>query len=168
MTLELTRRAQESHDHETATALVGEALEHAQRANSELRDLAHGILPGVLRRGGLIAAVDELVTRMHVPVNLDVTRDRFSADIEANAYFVIAEALTNVAKHSGARRAEVTARADDGALYVEVRDDGVGGATPDGTGLRGLGDRVAALGGQLQINSPVGAGTQLTARLPRQ
>jgi signal transduction histidine kinase len=98
---------------------------------------------------------------------LDVTSDRFSPDVEANAYFVIAEALTNVAKRSGAGHAEVTGRADDGALYVEVRDDGVGGATPDGTGLRGLGDRVAALGGQLQINSPVGAGTHLAARLPR-
>jgi signal transduction histidine kinase len=168
ITLELTRRAQESHDHEAATALVGEALEHAQGANSELRELVHGILPRVLHRGGLIAAVGELVTRMRVPVTLDVTRDRFPAAIEANAYFVIGEALTNVAKHSGARRAEVTARADDGALYVEVRDDGVGGATPDGTGLRGLGDRVAALGGQLEITSPVGAGTHLAARLPRQ
>ena len=167
LTLELARRAQEADDGEAATALVAEALEHAERTNRELRELVHGILPSVLQRGGLISAVDELVTRMRVPVNLDVTDDRFSADIEANAYFVVAEALTNVAKHSGARHAEVTVRADDGTLYVEVRDDGVGGATPDGTGLRGLGDRVAALGGQLQISSPAGAGTHLTARLPR-
>jgi signal transduction histidine kinase len=167
LTLELAQHAQQSDDREAATALLAEALEHAQRTNRELRELVHGILPSVLQQGGLIAAVDELVSRMRVAVSLDVTDDRFSPDVEANAYFVIAEALTNVAKHSGARHAEVTARAGDGALYVEVRDDGVGGATPDGAGLRGLGDRVAALGGQLQINSPVGAGTRLAARLPR-
>jgi signal transduction histidine kinase len=167
LALELAQRAQESDDREAATALIGEALDHAQRGTIELRELVHGILPNALHRGGLSAAVDELVTRMRIPVDLDVTRDRFSADVEANAYFVIAEALTNVAKHSGVRRAEVTARADDGALYVEVRDDGLGGAAQDGTGLRGLADRVAAVGGQLRMNSPVGAGTHLAATLPR-
>jgi signal transduction histidine kinase len=167
LTLKLARHAEESHDHEAAAAFVAEALENAQHTNRELRELVHGILPSVLQSGGLAAAVHELVRRVRIPIEADLTRDRFSAEIEASAYFVIAEALTNVAKHSGAQRVEVTARAEDGALCVQVRDDGVGGATPDGTGLRGLADRVAAVGGRLEVESPAGAGTHLTARFPR-
>jgi signal transduction histidine kinase len=86
--------------------------------------------------------------------------------VEATAYFVVAEALTNVAKHSGASTATVVARVDDGALQIRVRDDGVGGARADGTGLLGLRDRVAALGGRLQVESRPGSGTRIVAALP--
>jgi signal transduction histidine kinase len=122
----------------------------------------------VLARGGLAAGVDALVTRSHVPVDVDVPKQRFPPEIEATAYFVAAEALTNVAKHSGAQGANVTAWVDDSVLHLDVRDDGVGGARPDGGGLLGLQDRVAALGGRLRIESAPGNGTRVAARLPLQ
>ena len=96
----------------------------------------------------------------------DVTVGRLPAVVEATAYFVVAEALTNVAKHAHARHAKVTARARDGTLHVRVRDDGVGGAQPDGSGLRGLGDRLALLDGRLRIHSPPAGGTLVTAAIP--
>jgi signal transduction histidine kinase len=103
---------------------------------------------------------------VHVPVDVAVAGERFPAEIEASAYFVVAEALTNVVKHSRARSAEVSARVEDGVLHLDVRDDGVGGARPDGTGLLGLTDRVAALGGRLRVESPPGRGTRIVATLP--
>jgi signal transduction histidine kinase len=166
ITLKLARRAHEGGDEEGAGTLVGEALDGAEQANTELRELAHGILPSVLARGGLAAGVDALVTRAHVPVDVDVPKQRFPPDIEATAYFVAAEALTNVAKHSGAQGANVTAWVDDSVLHLDVRDDGVGGARPDGGGLLGLQDRVAALGGRLRIESAPGSGTRIVATLP--
>jgi signal transduction histidine kinase len=132
----------------------------------ELRELAHGILPSVLTHGGLPAAVDALAARMAVPVDVDVTVPRLPGPIEATAYFVVAEALTNVSKHSGAQRAEVVAEVVDGALHVRVRDDGTGGARPDGSGLVGLRDRLAALDGRLQIDSPPRGGTEIAAAIP--
>jgi GAF domain-containing protein len=160
--------AQRAFDEERgrAEALVAEALDHAERGNAELRELAHGILPAVLTRGGLRAGLDSLVSRLGLPVDLDVTATQLPPEIEANAYFIVAEALTNVLKHSQAARARVTAAVHKGALSLEVRDDGVGGADPEGHGLVGLGDRVAALGGRLRIDSPHGAGTVLAAELP--
>jgi signal transduction histidine kinase len=167
ITLKVVEHALEEGD-QAAEALVGEALDQAELANTELRELAHGILPPVLARGGLSAGVKALVSRLRVPVDVDVPRDRFPPEIEASAYFVVAEALTNVAKHAGAQSANVTARVDDSVLRVHVRDDGVGGARADGTGLLGLNDRVAALGGQLEIESPPGDGTRIAATLPLQ
>ena len=114
-----------------------------------VRELAHGILPAVLTRGGLRAGVDSVSSRMPLPVETDVAVGRLPAAIEAAAYFVVAEALTNVAKHARADRAEVTARLDDGVVQVRVRDDGVGGAHPEGKGFVGLSDRLTALGGEL-------------------
>jgi signal transduction histidine kinase len=166
ITLKLAQRAQKADDHAAARALVGDALEQASQANAALRELAHGILPAVLAAGGLAAATNALVSRLRVPVTVDVARDRLPAEIEANAYFVIAEALTNVAKHSGARRADVRSWVDDGMLHVDVRDDGVGGARRDGSGLVGLDDRVRALGGRLWVDSPRGEGTRIVATLP--
>jgi signal transduction histidine kinase len=128
--------------------------------------LAHGILPGVLTHGGLRAGIDALGSGMPGPVAIDVSVDRLPAPLEATAYFVVAEALTNVAKHAAAGHAEVVAHIDAGMLRVEVRDDGVGGASPDGTGLVGLADRLAVLDGRLEVDSPQGGGTRLAAVIP--
>ena len=166
MTLNLGQHAQDRGDGETARTLFAEALGHAEQANVELRDLAQGILPSVLGRGGLAASVEELVERMRVPVSIDVTRERFRPEIESAAYFVVAEALTNLAKHSRARTAAVAGWLEDNQLRVDVTDDGVGGAQPEGGGLRGLADRVDALGGRLRIDSPSGGGTRVSATLP--
>jgi signal transduction histidine kinase len=103
---------------------------------------------------------------MPVPVEIDVAVGRLPAGVEATAYFVLAEALTNVAKHARAGRATVAARVDDGIFRVQVRDDGVGGARPDGSGLLGLADRLAALGGQLRTESPADGGTLVAADIP--
>jgi signal transduction histidine kinase len=164
VTLKLARNA--AGDDDESAALVAEALAQAEQANAELRELAHGLLPAVLAEGGLRAGVEALVARVRVPVAMDVAAGRLPAEIEASAYFVVAEALTNVVKHARAGRAEVEARVEDGALHVAVRDDGVGGARPDGSGLLGLNDRVAALGGRLRVESPRGRGTRISATLP--
>jgi signal transduction histidine kinase len=166
ITLKLARRALGEADG-PVVELVDEALEHAERATAELRDLAHGILPAALSRGGLRAGVETLVSRMRLPVSVDVTAERLPPPIEATAYFIVAEALTNVVKHARARSAQVTACLERGLLRVEVRDDGVGGARLDGSsGLLGLHDRAAAMNGQLTVESPKGGGTVLAATLP--
>jgi signal transduction histidine kinase len=165
ITLKLAQRALRQRD-EQAESLIGEALEHAAQGNVELRELAHGILPAVLTRGGLRAGVDAMVARLDLPVGVDVPAERFAAEIEASAYFIVAEAMTNVVKHARARRARVSASVEDGMLHVAVRDDGIGGADPHGHGLVGMGDRAAALGGRLEIDSPVGGGTLVAATLP--
>jgi signal transduction histidine kinase len=165
ITLKLTQQAVQNGEQDVP-ALVGEALDNAQQAVGELRELAHGILPVALTQGGLRAGVDALASRMPVPIEIDVTVRRLPAAVEATAYFVVAEALTNVAKHAGAGRASVTARIEDGALRVAVRDDGVGGALPDGSGLVGLADRLAALDGQLRVESPADGGTLVAAEIP--
>jgi signal transduction histidine kinase len=165
VTLTLARQALERG--EAVAELVSEALENAELATAELRDLAHGILPAALVRGGLRAGVELLVERMRLPVTVDVTAERVPATVEATAYFVVAEALTNTVKHAGATRARVSAGVELGALVVEVCDDGVGGTRVDGSsGLLGLEDRVAALSGALTIESPLGRGTAIRATLP--
>ncbi len=165
VTLKLAQRAFREGDGK-AESLVAEALTHAQEGTAELRELARGILPVVLTHGGLRAGVGALVTRLDLPVHVEVPADRFQAEIEASAYFIVAEALTNVVKHSNAERAEVSASVDDGVLRIDIRDDGSGGADPGGHGLVGMNDRVTALGGRLQIESPKGGGTRVTATLP--
>jgi signal transduction histidine kinase len=161
-----TLKRVQSEGGEPAADLVAEALEQAERSNEELRELAHGILPAVLAHGGLRVGVKALVSRLPLPVDLTVTGDRLEAEIEASAYFVIAEALTNVVKHSAAQSADVRAWVEDNALRIEVADDGAGGADPEGTGLLGLNDRVTALGGELRVESPPGEGTRVIATLP--
>jgi signal transduction histidine kinase len=147
--------------------LVDEALAHAEGAKAELRELAHGILPGALSQEGLRAAIDALVARVRLPVSVDVTGDRLPAALEANAYFIVAEALTNAVRHAHATSVQIAAAADAGVLRIEVRDDGVGGARTDGSsGLLGLRDRAAALNGELRVKSPPGEGTVVTASLP--
>jgi PAS domain S-box-containing protein len=160
--------AQEALDEgpDAARGLVAEALGTAQDAMGDLRELVHGILPSVLTRGGLRPAIDALVSRVDLAVDVEVPGARLPAEIEASAYFIIAEGLTNAIKHARAGHAWVRATVDEGALAVEVRDDGVGGADPHGHGLLGIADRVEALGGALRIASPAGEGTVLAARLP--
>jgi PAS domain S-box-containing protein len=165
VTLKLADRAMQDGE-EDAPALLTEALDHAKQAMVELRELAHGILPTVLTQGGLRAGVDALTSRMTVPVETAVSVGRLPAAVEATAYFVVAEALTNVAKHARAAHAAVTAHVGDGALEVQVRDDGVGGARPDGSGLLGLRDRLAVLDGQLRVESPADGGTLVAADIP--
>jgi signal transduction histidine kinase len=132
-----------------------------------LLSLPHGILPSVLASGGLRAGVDSLVARVSLPVEVSVPAARYSPAIEATAYFVIAEALTNVVKHAHATHAEVRVREGGRVLRVEVGDDGEGGARVGaGSGLVGLDDRVSTLGGDLRVESPPGGGTRLVAALP--
>jgi signal transduction histidine kinase len=165
VTLRLARDtlAPDRHD---AAVLVDEALWHAQTATDELRELAHGILPAVLTHGGVHAGIRALASRMSIPVEIDVAVGRLPPEVEATAYFIVAEALTNVAKHSRARHAAVSARIDGNSLRVEVRDDGVGGAHVDGSGLVGLNDRLAVLEGSLRVESPVDGGTVIAASIP--
>ncbi len=164
--LKLALRALSNGD-ANAGELVAEALRHAEQANSELRELAHGILPSALTRGGLRGGVDALVSRVSLPVSVDVSAERLPAGVEATAYFVISEALTNAVKHARADAATVTARVERGELCVEINDDGVGGARAgEHTGLGGLQDRVSALDGRLELESPPGGGTRVRALLP--
>jgi GAF domain-containing protein len=165
VTLKLACRSLRDGDG-NADSLVAEALEQAERGNMELRELARGLLPPALTRGGLRAGLDAVVRRVDLPVRVDVPDARFQPETEASAYFIVAEALTNVMKHSNARGAEVRASVGDGSLRVEVRDDGIGGADPAGQGLLGMADRVTALGGGLRVESPVGGGTLVVATLP--
>jgi signal transduction histidine kinase len=165
VTLKLAQRALRLQD-ERAGTLIDEALQHAEQGNAELRELAHGILPAVLTHGGLRAGVDALVARLDLLVRVQVSSERLPAELEASAYFIVAEALTNVMKHAHADRADVTASVEDGVLRVEVRDDGVGSADPGGHGLVGIADRVSALGGQLRVDSPADCGTLVSATLP--
>jgi signal transduction histidine kinase len=164
LTLKLAER--ELPDDSDGSQLVHEALSHAQRATSELRELAHGILPGVLTHGGLRAGVEALTARMPIPVEVAIAVGRLPAVVESTAYFVVAEALTNVVKHSRAQRAEVAAEVAQGALQVIVRDDGVGGARRDGGGLLGLEDRLAVLDGRLEVASRPGGGTLIAGTMP--
>jgi signal transduction histidine kinase/CHASE3 domain sensor protein len=165
ITLKLAQKAVRENDPH-AESLMGEALEHAEQGNAALRELAHGILPAVLAHGGLRAGVDAMVARLDLPVRVDVPAERFGAEIEASAYFVVAEALTNVVKHAHAHHAEVRASMREGMLNVAVRDDGIGDADLGGHGLVGMADRVTALGGRLQIESPARGGTVVSATLP--
>jgi signal transduction histidine kinase len=160
-------RAKLETDPAAATALVGEAHEEAKRALAELRDLARGIHPAVLADRGLDAAISALAARSPVPVGVDVTAGRLPGPVESTAYFVVAEALTNAAKHAVASEIGVRITRHRDLLIVEVIDDGIGGADPtEGTGLRGLADRVAAVDGHLTITSPAGGPTVVRAELP--
>jgi signal transduction histidine kinase len=165
LTLGLAQRALSQND-ARAASLVAEAREDAEQAKEELRELAHGILPAALTRGGLRSGVEALVKRLDVRVDVNVPSERFAADIEASAYFIVAEALTNVVKHAQARSVAVGAWVQEDDLHIEVRDDGIGGADADGHGLVGMNDRVTALGGQLSVTSPAGGGTLVAATLP--
>jgi signal transduction histidine kinase len=146
--------------------LVDEALRQSELATDELRKLARGIHPSVLTLRGLSAAIEGLADRMPVPVELDVSVGHLPPAVESTAYFVVAEALTNVAKHARAGNVEVRARVEDGTLAIRIRDDGMGGARSDGSGLVGLSDRVAALDGRLRVENPAAGGSLVAADIP--
>jgi PAS domain S-box-containing protein len=167
MTLETAARQIQESPAE-ARKLLDEAAAELRQATVELRELARGIHPAVLTEGGLDPALRGLARRSGVAATIGaVPEGRFPMPVEAAAYFVVAEGLTNVARHAdGASHAEVEVTEANGSLVVEVGDDGAGGATLDGSGLRGLSDRVAALGGDLKLTSPAGGGTRLTAVIP--
>ncbi len=168
LAMELGRaKAHFDDDPEGAKVLLNQAHENAKTALVELRGLVRGVHPPVLSDRGLDAALSGLAAICPVPVNVRVELSkRPSATVEAVAYFVVAESLTNVAKHSGAARASVTVRSENDVLHVVVRDDGRGGAVLTGAGLAGLADRVQAVDGHLSIQSPVGGPTVIEVEIP--
>jgi PAS domain S-box-containing protein len=152
-----------------ANKLLDAAREELSRAIEDLRELARGIHPAILTDRGLDAALVALSLRSPVPVSVDVPEERLPGPVEAAAYYVIAESLTNVAKYARASAATVKVTCENGHAVVEVRDDGIGGAdAASGTGLRGLADRVEALAGSLDVDSPAGGGTLVRAQIPLQ
>jgi PAS domain S-box-containing protein len=167
VSLSLTLRlAARRHGDDPELLRAGDEL---AQALEELRELARGIHPAVLTEYGLEAAVQALAARAPVPVELDVELgERLPPPVEAAAYYVVAESLTNVAKYAQAGVARVHVFRSDSRAVVEVRDDGVGGAQETGSGLRGLADRVEALGGALRLDSPAGEGTTVLAEIPVQ
>src|SRR4051794_18194678 len=166
MTLKLAQQRISPSD-DDARELVEAAFEQVQAGLRDLRELAAGIHPSVLTHRGLRAALEVLATRSAVVVELDeVPEERLPSAVETTAYFVVAEALTNASKHAHCDFAEVSVRVNGDAVVVEVRDDGIGGADASaGSGLRGLADRVGALGGTFDVESPPGGGTTVAAKL---
>lgn len=148
-------------------ALIGEAREELNLALEELRELARGLHPALLSERGLVSALESLAARSPFPVEVDsLLAERLPEALEAAFYFVASESLANAAKHSGAGFASLKVGAGPGSAWIEIVDDGSGGADPSGSGLQGLTDRVAAYGGRLVVTSPVGAGTLIRAEVP--
>jgi signal transduction histidine kinase len=154
-------------DPASAAQLIAQAREEAHHAVKELRELAHGIHPTLLSERGLGAALEALASRAPLPVSVrGVPAVRLPSAIESTAYYVTAEALTNVAKYAHADQAFVHLSVEEDRFQLQIGDDGVGGADPSGTGLRGLRDRVDALDGVLEVDSPPGGGTTVRIELP--
>jgi signal transduction histidine kinase len=155
-------------DPETARDLLSNAQDDLARGLEELRELARGLHPVLLTERGLGAALDALLARTPVPVEIaELPENRLDAPVEAAAYYVIAEAITNVAKYAGATHTTVSVTQSNGCATVTVSDDGVGGADPAaGSGLRGLAARVEALNGRLDVDSPREGGTRIKAEIP--
>jgi signal transduction histidine kinase len=161
-------RARLRDDPDAADRLLESTGNELDAAIEELRELARGIHPAVLTDRGLDPALEALARRAPLPVELaSLPGERYPEAVELAAYYVVAEALTNVAKYADASHATVHVARDNGRVVVEVEDDGVGGADPErGTGLRGLADRLAVLEGRLEVDSPAGEGTTIVARIP--
>jgi signal transduction histidine kinase len=155
-------------DAEAGRRLIAEARAELSSALQELRELSQGIHPGILTERGLGEAVADLALRMHLPVEVEVRlSERLPTPVETAAYYVISEALTNVAKHAQASKVRVRVGREDGEAHIAVSDDGRGGADAwAGSGLRGLRDRVEALGGRFALDSPAGAGTSIAVEIP--
>jgi signal transduction histidine kinase len=167
MTLGMAR-LERAADPAAADQLVDKAYDDAKTALSELRDLVHGIHPQILTDRGLEPAVAELADRCPIPVEIDIDLPRRPPEpVEAAAWFIIGEALTNITRHSQATRAWVNAGCRDRLVVIEVGDDGIGAANPArGSGLAGLSDRVAVLDGQITLTSPTGGPTVVRVELP--
>ncbi|GAA3308469.1 sensor histidine kinase [Nonomuraea dietziae] len=143
------------------------AHEEARQALVELRELIRGVHPQVLTDRGLAAAIGEVASRSPIPVEVETVLERLPEPVETAAYYVVSEALANVARHSGASRAWIRASRAPGALVVEIGDDGAGGADPaKGSGLTGLADRLAVVGGRLSLSSPAGGPTTMRVEIP--
>jgi signal transduction histidine kinase len=160
------QRLKDSSDPEV-DRLLAATVEELKVAVEELRELARGVHPAILTEDGLAAALESLVSRIPFPVDLEAAEGRLPAQVEATAYFVACEALANVVKHAQASTATVRTMRRNGLLVVEIKDDGVGGAVAgNGSGLRGLADRVEALGGRLRVESPAQGGTRVVGEIP--
>jgi PAS domain S-box-containing protein len=169
LVLELRLARDQIHCPSEDLALLDALIEHASAALDELRELAAGVHPSILTKRGLPAAINELARRSPLPVSVwAATPERLPEGVEANAYFLIAEALTNAVKHARATRVEVSMNCDGRALVLEIQDDGIGGASMEtaGTGLKGMADRASGLGGRLTIVSPERGGTLVRAAIP--
>ncbi|MDP2709607.1 MAG: sensor domain-containing protein [Solirubrobacteraceae bacterium] len=167
LSMQLGRAEERLGDQPDIAALVRGAREDAGLAISELRDLARGIAPPILADRGLAAAIEALARRSTIDITIDADPDRRPLPVvETAAYFVVAEALTNVAKHAGGANAHVSVTLEDDVLVLEIADHGPGGADPGGGGLTGLRSRVEALDGRLVVTSPPGGGTTVRAELP--
>jgi PAS domain S-box-containing protein len=159
--------ARTATDPAEAAAIIGAAREELAAALEDLRELARGIHPAVLTDRGLAAAVEALVARTPLPVAVTIPLERLPAAVEAAAYYVVAESVTNIVKYAGATAIEVAVDTGETRVTVIVSDDGCGGADPSGgTGLRGLRDRVGALDGTLTVESPTDRGTRIVAEIP--
>lgn len=165
----LAMRSDSAHAGQNPTA-EDVAYLHAglQEAISDLRALVHGMAPAALTERGLYAAAQELTGEVAMPVELVLDRPagRLPGSVESTGYFVISEALANAVKHAHARELTIRLAQGDDRLRIEVSDDGIGGARGDGGGLRGMSDRVGALGGRLRVHSPRGGGTRVIAEVP--
>jgi signal transduction histidine kinase len=169
VSLSLALRMAAAEPKPAARAVVLDAaVEEAQSALADLRRLARGIHPAIVSEGGLVAALESLAERAAVPTKVvGVPTERLPASIEVTIYYLVAEALANAAKHAQATTAAVTVDRVDGCIRVVVADNGLGGALPGvGSGLTGLADRVAALDGAFEVDSPPGGGTRLLAEIP--
>jgi signal transduction histidine kinase len=168
LSLDLGRLAARHADDAELTAGIDQARQQVARSLAELRDVARGIHPAVVSAHGLGVALEELTAYGPVRVDLEVTlADRLPEPVEVAAYYVVSESLANVGKHAHARSATVTVGRMNGSVVVEVADDGIGGAdTERGSGLRGLADRVEALGGRLRVWTAPGTGTRIRAEIP--
>jgi signal transduction histidine kinase len=158
------RRLEHDDDAVDVLRLAGDELGEAQ---AELRGLARGLHPVALSERGLRSALESLTVGCETPVTLDVGEQELPEQIELAAYFIVSESLTNANKYAGASAVEIRVALEAQAVLVEIVDDGRGGADPSsGTGLRGLADRIEALDGRLEVDSPPGTGTRISARLP--
>ena len=155
-------------DPSAARARLTAAQDQLAKGLDDLRELARGIHPAILTDRGLGPALQGLLARAPVPIEItELPQERLAGPVEAAAYYVVAEAITNVAKYARASYVTVSIRRSNGSATVVVTDDGVGGADPAlGTGLRGLADRLEALEGRLEVDSPTARGTRITAEIP--
>jgi signal transduction histidine kinase len=160
------RAAQVNGGVERLVEAVATGVSELQAAVTELRELANGLHPAVLTDSGLGAALDDLASRLPLPVEVQATDRRFAPQIESTAWFIACEAISNAVKHAAASEIAVSLRAGNGTLTIRVDDDGSGDADPGGAGLRGIADRAAAVGGALRVEARPGGGTTVTGELP--